>query len=305
MARARFDNRPPKGIPGSALKTILTFVGGGDRDPVILQTAFAAAVPLSAHLDFLHVHVPAGQAARYSRTEFASGAALRNALAQLETNANAFAHFAAENVRAFCAGAKVELCDAPSDAGGVTGRFREEQSNALERLTFHGRHSDLVAMGRARQKQGLAPDTLEHLALHCGRPILVAASAAPATLADTVMVCWKECENAARAVTAAAPILAKAKRVVWASVAEGDGGVTEALEDVARQFAWNGIPSEVRPIAASRRPVAKALAAVAEECGADLVVMGAYGRSRTRTRIFGSCTDALLEECVRPILLMH
>jgi len=38
------------------MKTILTFVGGGDRDAVILQTALAAASPLSAHLDCLHAH---------------------------------------------------------------------------------------------------------------------------------------------------------------------------------------------------------------------------------------------------------
>ena len=287
------------------MKTILAFVGGGDRDQVILQTAFAAAIPLCAHLDFLHLHVPATQAARYSNTEFASGAALRNAFERLQTNANAFSDLAEENVREFCAGAKIELCDTPTHGQGVTARFREEQSNALERLTFHARHSDLIIMGRARQKQGLAPDTLEHLVLNCGRPILVAGNAAPQTLTDTIMVCWKECSTAARAVTAATPLLAKAKRVVFVSVAEDEGGVAESLDDLARQFAWQGVACEVQVIPASRRPMPDALSAAAEACGADLMVMGAYGRSRTRTRIFGSCTEAVLDGSDRPILLMH
>jgi nucleotide-binding universal stress UspA family protein len=287
------------------MKTILTFVGGGDRDQVILQTALAAAIPLSAHLDCLHLHVPATQAARYANTEFASGAALRNALQQLETNANAFSDLAAGNVREFCASAKVEMCDTPTNVGSVTASFREEQSNAPERLTFHARHSDLIVMGRARQKQGLAPDTLEHLVLNCGRPILVAASAAPQTLTDTIMVCWKESSGAARAVTAATPILAKATRIVFVSVAEQDDGVTDALDDLARQFAWNGVAAEVRVIPGSRRGIPGALAAAAEECGADLVVMGAYGRSRTRELIFGSCTEAFLDGSDRPTLLMH
>lgn len=287
------------------MKTILTFVGGGDRDQVILQTALAAAIPLSAHLDFLHLHVPATQAARYANTEFASGPALRNALERLKTNANAFSDLAAENVRAFCAHAQIEMRETPTDVGGVTASFREEQSNALERLIFHARHSDLIVMGRARQKQGLAPDTLEHLVLHSGRPILVAASAAPQTLTDTIMVCWKESSNAARAVTAATPILAKAKRVVFVSVAEQDDGVTDALDDLARQFAWTGVAAEVRVIAGSRRAIPAALTAAAEECGADLVVMGAYGRSRAREFIFGSCTEAFLGGSDRPILLLH
>ena len=59
------------------MKTILGLIGGGDRDEVIFRTALAAAVPLSAHLDFLHVHVTAGNAARYNRVEFAMGDALR------------------------------------------------------------------------------------------------------------------------------------------------------------------------------------------------------------------------------------
>ncbi len=287
------------------MKTILTFVGGGDRDPVILRTALAAAIPLSAHLDFLHVHVPATQAARYASTEFASGAALRNALQQLATNANAFSDLAAQNVRDFCASAKIEMCDTPTNGRSVTASFREEQSNALERLTFHARHSDLIVMGRARQKQGLAPNTLAHLVVECGRPILVAATAAPPTLTDTIMVCWKESSNAARAVTAATSILAKARRVVFVSAAERNDGVADALDDLARQFAWTGVAAEVRFIPASRRGIPGALSAAAEECGADLVVMGAYGRSRARELIFGSCTEAFLDGSDKPILLMH
>lgn len=287
------------------MKTILTFVGGGDRDQVILETALAAAVPLSAHLDLLHVHVPATEAARYAHIDFASGAALRNALERLETNANAFSEFAAENVRAFCANAKIEMCETPAGMGSVTARFREEQSNALERLVFHARQSDLIVMGRARQRQGLAPETLEQLALEGGRPILVAATAAPQTLTDSIMVCWNESPAAARAVTAATPLLAKAKRIVFVSVAEGDGRVTDVLNDLARQFARNDASAEVRVIAARRRKMPGALAAAAQECGATLVVMGAYGRSRVRRLVFGSCTDALLDGSDRPILLMH
>jgi nucleotide-binding universal stress UspA family protein len=277
------------------MKVILAFVGGGDRDQIILQTALAAARPLSAHLDLLHVHVPAAEAARYSHTEFASGAALRNALDGLKTKAQTFSDLAAENVRTFCASAKIEMCDTPTAAGSVSARFREEKSNALDRLTFHARHSDLIVMGRARQTQGLAPHTLEHLVLNCGRPILVAANVAPQTLTDTVMVCWQESSYAARAVTAATPILAKARRV----------GVTDALHDLARQFGWNGVSAEVRVVPPSGRRVAPALATAADDCGADLVVMGAYGHSRARELIFGSCTEAFIDHSDRPILLMH
>ena len=285
------------------MKTIVTFVGGGDRDEVILQTALAAAMPLSAHLDCLHAHVPAMLAARYAHTEFATGAALRNALEELGTNAETFSALAAEHVRVFCATAGVEMCPAPSDGVGVTASFREEESNAHERLNLHASQGDLVVIGRARQKQGLAPDTLEHLVRNCGRPVLVAATAAPRTLTDTIMVCWKDAESTAAAVTAAAPLLAKARRVVFVCAAKREGGLVDALAATARDVA--GERAEVQVVQASRRGVPEALSAAAETCGADLVVTGAYGRSRGREILFGSCTDRLLDHTDRPILLMH
>src|SRR5256885_13004768 len=108
-------------------------------------------------------------------------------------------------------------------------------------------------MGRAKQKQGLAQDTLERLVLVCGRPMLVAATAAPQRLTGTIMVCWKESGNAARAVAAAMPILAKAERVVFTSIVERDESVVDAVKDLARQFAWNGVATETQIIPAKGR----------------------------------------------------
>lgn len=288
------------------MKTILALIGGGDRDEVILRTALAAAVPLSAHLDFLHVHVSAGIAAKYdNRVQFARGAGVENALGHLETKARTYSEFAADHVREFCAASKIEFCDTPTSRKNVTASFREEIDTTTERLIFHARQSDLVVLGRAKQKQGLSPDTLEQLARNCGRPVILAATAAPQILTGTVMVCWKNSDNVARAIAAAMPILTNAKRVVFTNVAKRHDGNTEALRDLARQFANNGLSTEAQVIPANNIGTAGLLSAAAEECGADLLVIGAYGHSRLRELIFGSCTEALIRDVDRPILLMH
>jgi len=287
------------------MKTILVLFGGGDRDQMIFETAVAAARPLSAHLDFLHIQVGAGEAARHTSAEFARGAGLRDALDKLDTKARSFSEVAASNFRDLCMRWQIEICDTPAGEQHVTASYREEAGDSLERLTFHARHCDLVVMGRAKQKQGLAQDTLERLVLVCGRPMLVAATAAPQRLTGTIMVCWKESGNAARAVAAAMPILAKAKRVVFTSVVESDKSVVDAVKDLARQFAWNGVATETQIIPAKGRKIPGMLSAAAEECSADLVVMGAFGASRARQIIFGSCTEAFLRHADRPILLMH
>jgi nucleotide-binding universal stress UspA family protein len=287
------------------MKNLLTLIGGGDRDTVVFHTALAAARALSAHMDFLHIHVGAAEAARYAHAEFACGAALRNALGELQIKAHTYSELAASHIHDLCEQANVAICDTPKETQGPTASFHEEENNAIERLISHARHSDLIVMGRARQTQGLPPDTLDRLILKCGRPILVTASAAPQTLTGTVMVCWKESVNAARALAAATPLLAKAKRVVFTAIAERDNTVAEAVNDVARRFAWSGVATDVRLIAGNGHKIPDLLATAAEECQADLVVMGAYGRSRTREILFGSCTEAFVQHADKPILLMH
>ena len=118
------------------MKTILVLIGGGNRDPIILQTALAAARPLLAHLDCLHVHVSPGEAARYSRTEFAMGPALRSALEQLGSKAKSFSDLAAAHVHDFCARSMIKICDMPGNTATVTASFRDEKEDAPERLTF-------------------------------------------------------------------------------------------------------------------------------------------------------------------------
>jgi nucleotide-binding universal stress UspA family protein len=285
------------------MKTILTFVGGGERDAVILQTALAAALPLSAHMDCLHARVPCALAARHANLDYAHGDALKNALDRLRKDSETYSQVAENHVRDFCAGAGIEICEVPAAAGRVTARFFEEASNELACLRSHASQRDLVVMGRLRQKQGLAQDTLEHMIRESGRPVLAAGRAAPKSLTETIMVCWKDAASSAAAVTDAAPLLAKARRVVFVSVAKRENGHATAMAAAAREIA--GIQPELKVLPPRPGGVPETLAVAAEECGADLLVIGAYGCSRGREILFGSCTDKLLARTDRPVFLKH
>src|SRR5262245_36717889 len=110
------------------MNRILVLVGGGERDKVVLQTALAAALPLSAHLDCLHVHVSPGAAARKNRPEFAIGkGGYADMLDELKKRADTFSDLANRNVHEFCANVNVEMCEMPADDGKVTASFRTEQ----------------------------------------------------------------------------------------------------------------------------------------------------------------------------------
>src|SRR5690242_7604391 len=120
------------------MKTILTCIGGSERDEVILQTALAAAIPLSARLDLLHAHVPSIMAAQHTKLDFAPAGVLSQELTRLDRDAKNYSVRAADHVRAFCANHGIEMDGGVASSQGVRATFFEEPSNELERLCFHG-----------------------------------------------------------------------------------------------------------------------------------------------------------------------
>jgi nucleotide-binding universal stress UspA family protein len=288
------------------MKNILALIGGGPRDQVIFDTALAAAMPFAAHVNFLHIHVTAGEAALGTRTEFAVGPAVGNALRHLAERARTYSSLAADHIRDLCENSVVPINDA-ADVGrnSVTASYREETDQALKRLTANALCNDLIVIGRLKQTQGLPSRTLEHLIRRSSRPLLVAASGSPRELTGTAIVFWDGSESVTRAVEAAKPLLTKARRVVVTRVFDRRKPDETTLTEIVRTLADSDIKAEPLPISVDGRNLAAQLAAAADECKADLVVMGAYGRGMARELLFGSRTEALLSSTDRPILLVH
>jgi nucleotide-binding universal stress UspA family protein len=295
-----------KAIRETSMKSILIPTGGSDADFALFDTALAAARLFHSHLHFLHVHIGAGEAAlNMPHTEFAMGPALSNALAQLEQNAETRAVTASQHFHDFCAKSSIDISDTPAGTQRVTACWHEVAGDAIKRILFSGRHSDLVVVGRAKKPNGMPRDFIEQLLIHCGRPVLISASAAPQRLTDTVMVCWRETAEAVRALGAAMPFLLKAKRVVVTGVAERDQDIAESLDDVVRHLSWHGVPAEVLVVKANGHTVAELLTSAAQACTTSLMVLGAYGHSRMREALFGGSTQSFIRYADRPVLLMH
>ena len=96
--------------------------------------------------------------------------------------------------------------------------------------------------------------------------------------------------------------MTRIRGVVFVTVAKRDGGLGDAMIATAQKLA--GIKPEVR-VMPSQASIPDTLAIAADECGANLLVLGAYGCSRGREILFGSCTDKVLARIDRPILLRH
>ncbi|GAC1043193.1 universal stress protein [Rhizobium sp. No.120] len=122
----------------------------------------------------------------------------------------------------------------------------------------------------------------------------------------TVMVAWDASQEAACAVHQALDILKAAERVhvtmvdpVALSGLQGE----EPGADIATYLARHATDVTVDVIASETRATDEVLQRHGIDVGADLIVMGAYGHSRMRERIFGGVTRAMLQHAKLPIFL--
>jgi nucleotide-binding universal stress UspA family protein len=187
----------------------------------------------------------------------------------------------------------------------VSARWQQEDGDALERLLSHSRHHDLYVMARTETSDGLPGNRLEKLLLESGRPLLLIPPTCSIERLGTIIVCWRETSDSARAVSAAMPLLTKANRVVVVSVAEEASSLSSSVDDVVNHLLWHGAAaaSQIRPRIGGS--ISEILFRVAQEEKADLMIMGAYGRSPLRESIFGGCTRSAIEAADLPIFLMH
>jgi nucleotide-binding universal stress UspA family protein len=144
----------------------------------------------------------------------------------------------------------------------------------------------------------------EAVLFESGRPCLFVPPdhAAPARYAS-ILVAWKNAREAAVALAAALPLLRQAETVQVAVIEEG-GASEQRREapdgDIGRYLSRHGITAEIRLIA-GWTDVTGAILNEAEKCGADLIVLGAYGHSRFREWVLGGVTRDILSRAPVPV----
>jgi nucleotide-binding universal stress UspA family protein len=289
------------------IKTILVAANGGHGDASAFETALNLARPLAAHLDFYHAWATPDDAAALSpHVDFAQGPALKDALERLQQDAENRSATALRSFREFCERHRLPIAEPDQNASEVTVAWTEEKGDPLRGLTRHARHHDLVVIGSPNPEGGLRPDLAGQLLLASGRPMVLAPPAPRTRQSGVILIGWKEAPEAARAMTAASPLLPFARRVIWASVEDGRHASPESLEDLKRQLRRRGGAVEVMMIPTQGRSVADRLFWAAESADADLLVVGAYGHTRIWELIFGGVTRSLLERrSPAPVFLMH
>ena len=178
-----------------------------------------------------------------------------------------------------------------------------------ELVAIEARAADLIILGRdwLRPPPRHAADPGDVI-LAAGRPVLVVPEKPPRKqMLDHVLIAWKDCREARRAVADAFPFLAKAAKVTVLAIAEtGDGAASDrSAEDVANFIRLHGANATALAVPSGAQSVDEQILTYAELNGVGLVVLGAYGHARAREWIFGGVTRTLLRKSPICCLFSH
>lgn len=276
------------------IKDILVHVDSGPHCARRLEVAANVARAHEAHLTGLFVK-SAPQMPGYVRAE------LGPQLLEVQ------GRFTAE------AAAKAEkLFNAATSRAGISAEWRLAEGDSLEALLMHGRYSDLMVLGQNDAENDESPDEndlADQVILDVGRPVLMVPYAGTfQAVGERIMVAWNASRESTRAVADALPILRRAKQVKVLAVnpkggAKGHGQVPGA--DIALHLARQGVKAEAMHVVADDMDTGNMLLSRAADEGVDMIVMGAYGRSRLREMILGGATLHMLRHMTVPVLMAH
>jgi nucleotide-binding universal stress UspA family protein len=169
------------------------------------------------------------------------------------------------------------------------------------------RSADLVVIvpSQADGGSGIEADVAERVVMQAGRPVLLLPTGQKAALKfDDVAVAWDGGREAARAAFDALPFLRMAKKVRIFGVDETKRGM-EQEADIAEALSRQGVKTEITHVASSGLNTGETLLRAAQDHGAGLLVMGAYGHSRFSEFVFGGATRHVLRHLTMPVLMSH
>jgi nucleotide-binding universal stress UspA family protein len=284
------------------IKTILVAASGGSATDGAFGLACGLASRLHAHVEGYHVLIdPVAVLAAFGAGD---GVAVSGAFVD-EMVADAAAG-AAQTKAAFDAAAQ-RYGLAPKTGPGGEGSsccWRQDTGYAPDLIAARARFFDVVVLGRSeRAVRGPHSDTIERTLEGSGRPVLLAPSRAPAKTGSSIALAWNGSVEAVHATVAALPILTAADTVTVITAGDDSSDVADAIG----YLAWHGISAEHRGVA--YRPgdtIGATLLKAAQGAGADLLVMGGYGRRPWREGIFGGATHEVLGiDAPLPLLLVH
>ncbi len=218
------------------------------------------------------------------------------------------------------------IARAQEEAEAVESRAREilgpwdvrwSTENGVAQLADIGRHvaararfSDLVVLPRPYgDNRGVELEPVLEAALFEGRtPVLVVPDEkTEVTVPKKIVLAWNESSEALSAARAALPLLKAADSVHVVVIDPPTHGPNRSDPGglLSQYISRHGVKVEIDVLSKTMPRVSDVLLRHTKDIEAELVVMGAYGKSRFREAILGGATRYMLEQSEVPVFMAH
>lgn len=285
------------------VKKIMVPMRGEPRETGVLDHALALARCCDAHIDVVHARPPASEL--LSQSMMVTQATRRSVQQLAEQEANERERQARQMFENYCKAHDLPLAATPAEAAGkVTISWHERPGSHNTVVGLWGRLADVVAIAQPRRDGDPRHDhkTVEAALFHSGKLVLVCPPGPVGpSLGAHIAIAWNGATEAARLVTTAMPLLQNAGTVSILQVK--DGSPELSATDLMDYLAWWGIEAAVHEFR-HQRSIGRELYSNAKAISADVMLMGAYGHSRSREIILGGASREVIEGTDLPVLLL-
>ncbi|NIV18748.1 MAG: universal stress protein [Woeseiaceae bacterium] len=183
-----------------------------------------------------------------------------------------------------------------------TALWSERVGSADTLMGIVGPVADLIVVSRPAKTDGAADAFMMSALVSTGRPVLILPQRSRKRIGKRVCIAWDQSVAASIAVTPGIPILQQADEVTIVTCGPEDKPGPKATL-LARYLTSWGIES--RRVRTRGHDIEKELLGEYRKAGSDLLIGGAYSRSRWRERVFGGTTEFLIRKARIPVLLRH
>lgn len=206
-------------------------------------------------------------------------------------------------------GAREAFVDWAASLGAGQATWMVAQGNLADALAQVACWHDVLVLERDDDRTWSKPEDIAELVLQVGVPCIVVP---PVPVGDVslarIAIAWNGAPEAIRAVRAALPLLQRAEEVLLVR-----GTPREPYHDVVWKPPFDidgyllrhGIQPRSQDLTTAGQEVGEALLEHARRFDADLLVMGAFGRSRFSEWVFGGATRHVLWRASLPVLMHH
>lgn len=295
----------------TAIRTILVPLTDSVADEALLKAAFTVGQPFNAHICALCVSPLLKERIPYV-DEGMSAEAISKVLDESDKEKEEIVQKRIQIREMFDlirSEQNIFITEKPPTVDRLTVNWSEAVGSEEDIIARRGRLFDLVMLRRPGGAQDVhSIPAVNAAVMNTGRPLLLMPPTVSKVIGRHIAIAWNGSPQAIRAVNAALPFLLRAQKITILTACESSDSVREDIID-AQEFAfylaWHRLKTETLGFNAATSAVGEQLLLKVQECGADMLVMGAYTHGKLHNLIFGGVTRHMLEHLCIPVLMRH